>query len=154
LDRSALLDVRSQAVASLALVDLRVVRRWPVESPHRNVRVDLDGSLSLYASSDEGGVVRVRRVGDDQVVAVLPAPPLIAERVATPFSPDGRFLAVNYGWGDAHGASLVWDLRGGRTVRAFEEGERVAVVGFTPDSRSFVASRTKGGMRLHNLFDP
>src|SRR5262249_13534714 len=84
-------ELRDEAIACLALPDLRVVRQWPVEDNPTWVDVAgpaaplaaFDADLGRYASSDAQGIVRVREVGSDRELArILPPPGSI--RAATP----------------------------------------------------------------------
>jgi WD40 repeat protein len=146
-------------IACLALTDLRLVQRWPVEENrnwHAGVLrwgsvVAFDPELQRYACADAGCVVQVRQAGSDRLLARLPALEVIDSGVYPFWSSDGRFLAVTSRHGTLIRESLVWDLNAGRTVQHFTGGQQVHVLGFSPDSRSFITSRSDNTLGLHPL---
>ena len=149
LGRDELRDVRNQAIACLALADLRQTRQWPIETEHMNLNIDFDSSLELYTNVDANVTVRVRRIGSDVEVACIPAPRIKVDKGTPFFSPDGRFLAVNYSRDVRPVASLIWDITGAQTVREFAGPEQAAVLGFSPDCRCFAMSRADGSISLY-----
>src|SRR5205085_1986021 len=60
--------LRNEAIACLALPDLRVAREWD-GFPTGSFSIDFDGSLTHYARTDRQGNVSVRRVADDVEIA-------------------------------------------------------------------------------------
>jgi WD40 repeat protein len=104
LGREEILKLRNEAIACLALVDLRLVKRLrlKVELPLDGDKLACDDQLERYAFCDSKGHVLLRRLTDNQEVRRLRAPGPCA---FPSFSPDGRFLKV-------HQASrhIVWDL--------------------------------------------
>jgi hypothetical protein len=86
--------IRDEAVACLALTDLRVIRQWEGH-PHIDSGVAFDPRLKRYARSDNDGNVTLRHVADDVEALRLPtAEP--GGRADLAFSPDGRFLAATH----------------------------------------------------------
>jgi eukaryotic-like serine/threonine-protein kinase len=85
------LDMRNEALAAMALTDLRVPKdkEW-TDTP--GTTVDFDLRHQRYARADLKGTVYVRRVGDGAEICRLPAPGPGASKPL--FSPDGRLLAV------------------------------------------------------------
>src|SRR5262249_21602486 len=105
--------------------------------------VALDAPLELDARRDVRGNLSVRRVADDQELAVLSGPDLHAYFLR--FSPDGRFLAAIY---DQHVPGLyVWDWRRRQTIL---RSHLFGYVDFRPDSRQLVLGE-KGSIRFFDL---
>jgi serine/threonine protein kinase/WD40 repeat protein len=83
------LEMRNEALAAMALADLRVAKEWTGTSESG---MDFNPALQRYACGDFKGAVYVRRIGDGAEICRLPGPgpgetfPL--------FSPDGCLLAV------------------------------------------------------------
>jgi WD40 repeat protein/tRNA A-37 threonylcarbamoyl transferase component Bud32 len=154
------MELRNEAIACLALVDVRVLRRWSAASPFPHDWTAFDAALERYASADAQGVVRIRRVdtGAEITRLLLPAGPKRRVELSylTPdrplFSPDGRFLAGNYepeaGW--KHEGALVWDLKTGRVVLRLSPGPG-QVRAFSPDSRLAATDNRDGCVGLHDL---
>jgi eukaryotic-like serine/threonine-protein kinase len=67
------LELRNEAIPSLALADLRVLAQWRTETP-AIFYPSFDPQLVHYACSDGDGNVTLRRVADHEVVARLPGP--------------------------------------------------------------------------------
>src|SRR5262249_18324417 len=92
----------------LALPDLRPLPVWDGLEP-KTIALVFDARFERYARGDEDGTVSVRRVADDRELVQLRR--RLGRRAGAydlRFSPDGKFLAVQYP-GDIHGLH-VWDL--------------------------------------------
>jgi serine/threonine protein kinase/WD40 repeat protein/tetratricopeptide (TPR) repeat protein len=136
------LELRNEAIACLALTDLRRAESWN-GFPSGTSALAFDARLEQYARSDERGNLSVRRVADDQELALLTGPGHHAYFLR--FSPDGRLLAAIY---DNHVPGLyVWDWRNRKTVL---RSGLFGVADFSPDSRQLVLGE-KGSIRLFNL---
>jgi len=129
------LEMRNEALAAMALTDLRVDKEWAGNSTSP---MDFDSGLSCYAYGDFEGTVFVRRVGNSAEVCRLPAPG--PGEIFPQFSPDGRFLAVVHG---ELARVQVWKLKDHETSEMLP-GEKPAKVldeacrqgfDFSPDSR-------------------
>jgi serine/threonine protein kinase/WD40 repeat protein len=83
------LEMRNEALAAMALADLRVAKEW---TDSCESGIDFDPGLKRYACGDFKGAVYVRRVGDGAEICRLPAPG--PEETYPLFSPDGLSLAV------------------------------------------------------------
>jgi eukaryotic-like serine/threonine-protein kinase len=139
-------ELRNEAIACLALADLRPVRPLATTA-HEDDGFAVDPALERYALGDGDGGVRVRRVADGRELVRLP-------RAAGPnrrleFSPDGRYLvAAHLARGDW--AYVLWDIgRGGAPRKVLELGNNQ--MHFSADGRrvAVALSRTAIG-----VYDP
>lgn len=125
-------ELRREAIAALALPDLRFERELPWGSGFTSR--ELDPAFERLAVCAGRGPVEVRAVSDHRLLATLAASTNLRCYNAT-WSGDGRFLAVKRDHDhDEHGCDLeVWDLRtdprrllrvrdARRNVRAFHPG--------------------------------
>jgi WD40 repeat protein/tRNA A-37 threonylcarbamoyl transferase component Bud32 len=147
-------ELRDRAIACMALVDLRVEKRWGVEgrgpSGDRVVAfARFDPNFQRYARIDSRGDLTIRSLGDDKELTTLHG----HSRLERPprFSPDGRFLAGLYRRGD-QGECHLWDLRRRKVVLkapAIPDWETVA--DFSPDNRSVAVCGPDGTIRCYDL---
>jgi hypothetical protein len=128
-------ELRNEAIASMALVDVRPVRRFATVA-HEDDGVTVDSALERYALGDDEGNVSVYRVTDGQEIVRLPRGRGPSRRLQ--FSPDGRFLVSAYllrGVGWYH---TLWDIGGEKApgkvmelgnvpIRFSPDGDRVAI---------------------------
>jgi WD40 repeat protein len=82
--------LRDEAIACMALPDIRVVREWD-GWPEGSVDFDLDAAGGRYARSHRDGTVSVRRLDDDTKIAHLNG---MGKACTVCFSPDGSVLAL------------------------------------------------------------
>jgi serine/threonine protein kinase/WD40 repeat protein len=113
-----LVRLRSQAIACLALPDLRLDHEWEGNPPGTS-GLAFDARFERYAwcFQDEG--IRVRRLADHAELLRLPTPPSdqVSRGSWMRFSPDGRYLAAWYPlWGPRKPLE-VWDLQAGEFRR-------------------------------------
>ena len=147
------LDMRAEAIAALALPDIRRGHEWEGNPPGTNGRA-FDSTYQRYALSKRDGEVTVRRVADDRVLRrfVVMPPNGPNRQVLLRFSPDDRCLAAFYNDKDGLNNSdvltrpaFVWDLESpsarpllsvsdGSSAWFFLESGRVAWIG-TRDQR-------------------
>lgn len=137
------LELRNEAIACLALTDLRLAKSWDGFPPGTQVMA-FDSELKQYARSDLQGNITVRRVANDQEIVGLQGPGTHAYYLK--FSPDGKFLAAIYH--ELRPAALyIWDLRRGKEIlRLILSGG----MDFSPDSRQVVLG-IKGMVQFYNL---
>jgi WD40 repeat protein len=128
------LELRNEAIACLALTDLRVVDHWPTEATN-DFFPSFDPQLKWLASSDRQGNVTVRRVSDASVIVRLPGPGGPLDHVWLRFSPDARFLTVRYTNTPTPERSAVWDLSTAPAARLVSLPEGREGLGFSPDGR-------------------
>jgi signal transduction histidine kinase len=142
------LELRNEAIATLALVDLR--EEW-------FQRIDLDNTLPFafdtafahYAIGDEMGAITVR-ARDGAVAATLRSPIRRALRLG--FSPDSQFLAASF----TSGRRMVWDWRQSNMVidMKFTRGNAPHTVAFSRDSRVFATGVSAGVLRCFERAEP
>ncbi len=132
------LELRNEAIACLALVDLKKGQEWEVE-PNGKVKGIFDSPLEYYtvayprepSSGSAQGYVSVRRVTDHQEIARLPGPVDCAWSV---LSPDCRYLAIAYGTRHPTWEFWLWDLQRGEPVWKLPAGVSLGCR-FSPDGR-------------------
>jgi serine/threonine protein kinase/WD40 repeat protein/Tfp pilus assembly protein PilF len=99
-------QLRNEAIAAMALTDIRVGREW--ESGVDKVSgCAFDAKQERYAVSDPQGNVSVRRTADGREIVRLPNPGRGLHAYQLRFSPDGRFLAAMH---DREWRWNFWDL--------------------------------------------
>lgn len=137
------LELRNQAIACLALPDLRVAKEWD-GWPTGTMSVDFTGNLERYARTDRQGVVSIRRVSDDAEIYRLPG---IGGETASPiFSPDGQVLIL---WQWQHRRCQVWTLAGKEPAMLLEGPMDTGA--FSPDSRQLARALPDGSVCLYDL---
>ncbi|HEX5443375.1 MAG TPA: WD40 repeat domain-containing serine/threonine protein kinase, partial [Pirellulales bacterium] len=99
-------DLRDEAIACLALADLRPARRWPGYS-NGATALTFDRAFKRYARSDSDGKLQVRSVEGDRLLIELPSPGPGEHVWILSFSPDGRHLAAVH---HPHTIIHVWRL--------------------------------------------
>jgi serine/threonine protein kinase/WD40 repeat protein len=132
-------ELRNEAVACLALTDVRVERQWETELETDRLvystGVAFDSTLEHHASTAADGTICVRDTADGRLVARLAGPGGAADFLR--FSPDGRYLAARY-FSSQH-PCRVWDWREAKVV--FERSQPAQIplgLDFRPDGRSLV----------------
>jgi WD40 repeat protein/tRNA A-37 threonylcarbamoyl transferase component Bud32 len=144
-------ELRDEAIACLALTDLRIVRQWD-GYPALNTGVDFDARLERYARSDGDGNGSVRRVADDWEIQCLPAPEPRSPAGHITFSPDGRFVAVAHIPADGRPPRhRVWDLSRGKLVLDLSADRPGARLAFSPDGRKMAAGRPDHVISIYDL---
>jgi WD40 repeat protein/tRNA A-37 threonylcarbamoyl transferase component Bud32 len=149
-DREAqLITLRNEAIACLALVDLRMLRDWQVETPC-GFDVAFDTALERYAYSDDRGTIIIREAANHREVARLPGPGRLAQHVAARISRDGRWLAVMY-WELPDSHYRLWDLSTPEPVGKLRLQANELFLGFSADSRFIAVRRSDNFVWLHDL---
>jgi serine/threonine protein kinase/WD40 repeat protein len=141
-------ELRDEAIACLALADLRPLRALAGRSLDE-YRVAFDAAFDHYAVSDADCNVSLRRVADDIEVARLPrvGPLPRGSWVVLRFSPDGGRLAVGYDFDIKESSVHVWDVRGARPARTLTLAD-ASLFDFAPDGRRLAAGRSDGTVGL------
>jgi WD40 repeat protein len=157
LDEKRTLELRNEVIACLPLADLKPGQEWP-RDPGWSPPWAFDPKLGLYVvhapypdnpdpSDLSRGRLSVRRVADHQEVARLPG--FGVRVVTTQFSPDGRYLAAQYEWGQRH--LCLWDLSRREAILRVSEGSHNSFPSFSPDSRLVAIARPDHSIRIHEL---
>jgi serine/threonine protein kinase/WD40 repeat protein len=147
------LELRNEAVACLALVDVRIDRTWAeaIETDRLNYSTGaaFDPDLVHYAFTDPNGTIHVRSVEDGRELARLSGGRTPADYLR--FSPDGRYLAARYT--QVGQPFCVWDWRAGTPMLTLSEpGLQMPAFDFRPDSRA-VAVGSDRGLGIYSLPD-
>jgi WD40 repeat protein len=134
------LELRNEAIACLALSDVRLVRQW-AGCPPGTTGLGFDQALERYARCDQQGVISVRTTADDVELARLPGPGEPAWLLH--FSADGRYLAAGH---DKSG-TRVWHLKRRELVLKAPPG----TFAFTPDSQHLAVATSDRSIDLFAL---
>lgn len=135
------LELRNQAIACLALPDLRPAKQW-----RRSLQGDswqFDSQLQRYFTNDSSGNVRIRDVETDRELAWLPGEGASLTRMLC--SPDDRFMATS----DTNGKARVWELEGRKAV-SINCPKSARLLCFSPGGRSLVLKHTDRSLRFVN----
>jgi serine/threonine protein kinase/WD40 repeat protein/Tfp pilus assembly protein PilF len=145
------LELRDEAIACMALVDLRRIKPHP-KCPADTLAITYDAQLARYAFSDPQGNIVIRSVADDRELQRLSGPGRRAWVMV--FSPDGRFLAAKYHWDNQappHDLQ-VWDLPRHEVV--WRSQIPAVSFAFSPDSRKLAVGQLPGGVHVHDMTTP
>jgi serine/threonine protein kinase/WD40 repeat protein/tetratricopeptide (TPR) repeat protein len=157
LDSDRTVEVRNEAIACLALADLKPAKGRG-RDPGWSVPMAFDPAVQHYvvrsAADDHAekgavpqGVLSIRRVADGQELARLPG--FGVRVVAAQFSPDGRYLAAHYEWGPRH--NYVWDLSRPEAILQVSPGSYYSFPAFSPDSRLAALVQADRSIRIYQL---
>ncbi|HEY1376823.1 MAG TPA: WD40 repeat domain-containing serine/threonine protein kinase, partial [Gemmataceae bacterium] len=149
-------EMRTEAIAALALPDL-YVERWWAGRPAGSTWLSFTADLATYARVDGDGAVSVRRVEDDAELHRLPA---LGGPGRTRLSPDGRSLFVYQMAEPARGQ--LWDLTARPPAVRAEMSDLDLYFGcsYRPDGRLVAVAHAGGvisvydpatGRRVHHL---
>jgi WD40 repeat protein len=143
------LGARNEAIACLAMSDLRLWKQAKLKFPRRDPIVRYDASLEHYAIVNAEGNIVICAAADDRELAVLPAPDSAVVLVYE-FSPNGQFIAVGYRNESDGDNGWVWDVTQRKAVLkklpGYWRGEA-----FSPDSRLFMWSHPGGIVSVYEL---
>jgi WD40 repeat protein len=135
------LNLRNEAIACLALPDLRVAKEWN-GWPAGSFSVQFDSALERYARVDRQGSVSVRRVADDAEVCHLSG---LGPGESWPlFSPDGQCLGLSH-----DSRFQLWKVAGKEPVKVFEWP--TAPFAFSPDGRQCARALPDDSLCLYDL---
>ncbi len=140
--------VRDQAIASLALPDLRPEPGGrQIRRPAGVLALAFDRTMTHYAFRFRDGTIQVHRIADLQEVARFHARG-DREAVVFLFSPNGRYLATNH-YPD-YGVT-VWDVERGSVAIDDPARSSWAAAKFSPDSRRIAVAHTEGEVVIYDL---
>ncbi|HWX22821.1 MAG TPA: WD40 repeat domain-containing serine/threonine-protein kinase [Candidatus Binatia bacterium] len=140
--------VRNEAIASLAVSDVRLSRQTTNQwrDPEALARVDF--KLERYAIGEANGNISIHAVAEDRTLGVLPAPGFALQAIRG-FSPNSRFLKARY-WREPEGENdWVWDLE--RRVPVLKALPGNLAADFSSDSRFFTKCNPDLTLSLYDL---
>ncbi|MCL4787904.1 MAG: protein kinase, partial [Verrucomicrobia bacterium] len=142
------LELRNEAIATLATRDVRLGRTWKPADPASVGTWHFDSNFRHYAFADGTNGVRIRRVSDDGEVSSLRHPSRSVKELygLHALSPDGRYVSVRFE-GEEH--CVIWEVASARVLLedpGFRHG-----VDFSRDGNRFAASHADGTIRIHDL---
>ncbi len=149
LDEKYIEDLRTEAIACLALADLKPLHDVPSEG-RPEYPIAFDAELERYAHGDAEGVVLLRRTADWELLARLPTPGPGVVGVNPGFSPDGRFLAAG-SWRRDSARVVVWELGDGGPPHQALEVEGSGEFAFHPDGRRIAIAQPDATILLCDL---
>jgi WD40 repeat protein/predicted Ser/Thr protein kinase len=135
------LELRNEAIAALTLPDLRFTPVWT--NPVATLTAAFTPSLTRFAVSAADKRIRLFRTSEAGEEDAIPA--LDGWAMQLLFSPDDRFLAVQY----SVGSNLVWDVATRTAVLGWGPSSRLGR--FTPDSRRLLIPAGSGVIRCVSL---
>jgi len=139
-------ELRNEAIACLALADLRRRKSWE-GFPPGTTAIGFDEDLERYARANAEGTISVRKVSGDRELFSLPTRGLVTDTLV--FSPKGQFLAteqhINF-----KTSVTVWDLQRRQECRTFEDIQNGAW-DFSADDRWLAVGRLDGSIELLDL---
>ena len=147
-----ILSLRNEAVACLALADLRFERTLleniKEKMPH-DYWVALDPLFEYFVYADHQGNLSIRCIADGKETASLAGPDLPPVWVTLQFSPDGQWLYADYRWDQTRPPQVaVWEFRQGKL------GRKVVlphVCALSPDSQFAAGARPDGSIGIYEL---
>jgi WD40 repeat protein len=138
LPAARLAELRDEAIACLALPDLKPIQQWDYGTPD-TVSVAIDSDLERYARVSRDGSISLRSVADDRELLHLDKAGYLPR-----FSKGGRYLGA-FG---IEPSVKIWNLERGNLVVTFE-GRRAW--DFSPRGDSLALSQNDGTLLVFNL---
>jgi WD40 repeat protein len=150
-ERDVLLELRNEAIACLALVDVQPVKDG-VDIPTGSSGLAIDDDLTLYARGDSEGKVFVHRVADGKALGELPASSTSSQGGAAAagmsFAPDGNLLAVQ---NRPANQVRLWDWQRGKLVIEPPFAIDGRAMAFSPDGSRLALGQTDGTLSVYNV---
>jgi serine/threonine protein kinase/WD40 repeat protein len=140
LPEARVLELRSEAIACLALPDVRRTRQWDGFPRGTRGNVQFDPLMQHYARCESDVSISIRRVADDQELARLPGD------FEFQFSPDGRYV-VDKTRSPLH----VWEWRRQKVVLEIGISGVVPAIAFDDDSRRLAVAVDRAHVAIHDL---
>lgn len=145
------MELRNEAIACLALADIRIVKEWE-GCPAGSEGLAFDGDLERYAYSDPKGNISVRLVADGRELAWLPGEGPDGPNTAAPdllFSPDGALLVARHHQARDQAANFrIWDWRLGKIIFHPAFSLCCFSLDFSPDGRQMVLGEPDGTLAI------
>jgi WD40 repeat protein/tRNA A-37 threonylcarbamoyl transferase component Bud32 len=144
-----ILALRNQAIACLALPDIRETRQWQGNPPGTN-GLGFDARFERYAwSSAKEGIV-IRQLEDHKELLRLPLLKGTDPWITLSFSPSGRFLLVDYNTRNSRPLQ-VWEIEADRKRPCVNVEEASGSGAFSADEHRFAVGSTDGAIALFDL---
>lgn len=144
------LELRNEAIATLALTDASSTDRWRPAHIYGNDALALAPDLQTYALGNLQGTVAMFRMSSGEKIAQFQGP--AAAVAVTKFSRDGRLLAASF-W---NGEVMVWKISDGSKVAAWSSSGSVRsfpAFDVNPDASRIAIACGQPQVRILNL-DP
>jgi len=146
-------ELREEAIAAMALADIRLIRRWEATAPGLAITgAAFDAGLERYAYGDSDGNIHIRRIADHRELLRLSNPGRPAWVLQ--FSPDGRYLAARFHPPRQEGFAAefcVWETGRHRAVFTQPPGKGARAWDFSPDSRQIAIAQPDGAIEFRDL---
>ncbi len=145
------LELRNEAVAAMASVDIRLVERREVDLSMVTT-LAFDAAQERYAVSDAEGNIDIRGVADNRDLLRLSNAGRPAW--ALQFSPNGQFLAARFNRSGQHLIApefRVWDTHSGASVLTELPGKQHGPWDFSPDSRRIAFAYLDRSIEIRDL---
>jgi WD40 repeat protein len=139
--RTNSLDLRNEAIACLALPDLRLLKQW-AKTPLWD-SFNFSPSFRLYGTNDDKGNLTIRDTVTDDIRLQLPTQGIPLAAGVT--SPNEQFVATS----DMMGRAWIWEL-GTRAPRPIHFPPNARLLEFTPDSRLLMVKHADDSLHFLN----
>jgi serine/threonine protein kinase/WD40 repeat protein len=144
------LQLRNDVIASLVLIDLRIVRQWEEDRP-ADFEVAFSSQLEYFARADANGDVRVHNSQNGELVAHLPGPGKAPRAVSLRFGPGDQLLAACFDVDGSGSGYVVWDLRSGDKILSVPDRTGCRGMDFSPDGLWLAVADSTSEITLHGL---
>jgi WD40 repeat protein len=141
--RTNSLELRNEAIACLALPDLRLVKQWPRTQRWNSFR--FSASHQRYMTNDASGQLTIRNVETDALLFQIAGQGAKDPGSFMVSSPDDRFVATV----DQTGQARLWDGPT-QSPRLIDLPRGGALLSFTPDCRALVVKHPDGSVHFLN----
>jgi serine/threonine protein kinase/WD40 repeat protein len=140
-------ELRDEAVASMALVDLREKRRLELGS---SGYAAFDADLERYAACDGKGRISVRSLVENREIARVPGSSHPVWRIE--FSSGGRYLASrSHEPSKSDAVCQVWEVGGQTPVLSLPVGDPSGAMAFSPDGQEVAVGFASGSLSTFRL---
>ncbi len=139
--------LRDQAIACLALVDLKEVTNGIHPLQQSNV-TELNLDLGVSATAQVDGAITLRNLQDGQLLRILPGSGGVIQQLR--FAPNEPFLVAEHLSGSDK-RMVVWDWRKGKNLFTLPHGIHAEAIDFTQDGRRMAVARTNGQVAVYSL---
>jgi serine/threonine protein kinase/WD40 repeat protein len=152
LGEEEILPLRNEAIACLALPDVRIEPEWQ-GSPPGCVGLAFDSSYANYAQCSLQGRISLRRRAEDREIRSFRVlfPAGLNRRVYMGFSPGDRYLAAWFSDAARERPFYVWDLQNQTDQAVIELTDAASFWSFLRDETQVAVAGTDNSIRLYSL---